>query len=226
MTGPRKTVTRNLTLTYFSFTRKLNEWFFKAFKKFPSDLLCSFRSIIISNLKIAARCSNEELSGQFSIKNKSAFRDFGDSHSEQAIDDNIYGYPNNVERRNFAENDEDIGSASSDFDSNDNQNVDVNRVPEIVFINEDTVDQVFISNERADASTNTTSNPSRPWKRQRATTGTQNQARHLQQQPPQFNWNQNNSNNTVPEFRLKPLFEFLREMQYHGTTTSLSTFYV
>ena len=71
-----------------------------------------------------------------------------DSDVEQAIDDNIYGYPNNVERRNFAENDENIESAGSDFDSADNQNVDVNGVSEIAFVNEDTVGQVFISSER------------------------------------------------------------------------------
>ena len=89
-----------------------------------------------------------ELSGQFSIENDSDFSDFGDSDSEQAIDDNIYGYPNNVERRNFAENDENIESAGSDFDSDDNQNVDVNGVSEIAFVNEDTVRQVFISSQR------------------------------------------------------------------------------
>ena len=121
------------------------------------------------------------------------------------MDDNIYGYPNDVEGRNFAENGEDIESAGSDFDSDDNHNVDVNGVLEIAFINEDTVGQVFISNERDDASTDTstTSNPPRPPKRRRVTTGTQNQARRLQQQP-QFIWNQNNPNNTVPEFHLRP----------------------
>ena len=48
---------------------------------------------------MAACCSNEELSGQFSIKNDSDFSDFHDSDSdeEQAMDDNIYGYLNDVE---------------------------------------------------------------------------------------------------------------------------------
>ena len=144
---------------------------------------------------------------QFSIKNDSDSSDFGDSDSdkEQTIDDNIYGYPNDVEGRNFAENEEDNESVGSDFDSDDNQNVYMNEVSEIAFINEHTVGQVLISNERDDASTDTstTSNPPRPWKRRRVTTGTQNQARCLQQQP-QFIWNQNNPNNTVPEFHLRP----------------------
>ena len=80
----------------------------------------------------------------------------------------------------------------------------MNGVLEIAFVNEDTVGQVFIANERDDASTDTstTSNPPRPWKRRRVTTGTQNQARRLQQS--QFIWNQNNPNNTVPEFHLRP----------------------
>ena len=144
---------------------------------------------------MAACSSNGELSGQFSIENDSDSSDFSDSDSdeEQTIDDNIYGYPNDVEGRNFAENDEDIESVGSDFDSDDNQNVYMNEVSEIAFVNEDTVGQVFISNERDDASTDTsaTSNPPRPRKRRRVTTGTQNQARRLQQQQPQFIWNQN-----------------------------------
>ena len=157
------------------------------------------RSVIISDLKMAACSSNGELSGQFSIENDSDSSDFGDcdSDEEQTIDDNIYGYRNDVEGRNFAENDEDIESVGSDFDSDDNQNVYMNEVSEIAFVNEDTVGQVFISNERDDASTDTstTSNPPRPRKRRRVTTGTQNQARRLQQQQPQFIWNQNNPNN-------------------------------
>lgn len=103
------------------------------------------------------------------------FSDFGDSASdEQQAIDNIYGYPNDVEGRNFAENDYDIESAGSDFDSDDNQNVDVNGVLEIVFVNEDTVGQVFISNERDDASTDTstTCNPPRPQNCGTVTTGT------------------------------------------------------
>ena len=158
---------------------------------------------------MAACSSNGEFSGQFSIENDSDSSDFSDSDSdeEQTIDDNIYGHPHDVEGRNFAENDEDIESVGSDFDSDDNQNVYVNEVSEIAFVNEDTVGQVFISNERDDASTDTrtTSNPPRPRKRRRVTTGTQNQARRLQQQQqPQFIWNQNNPNNIVPEFHLRP----------------------
>ena len=63
------------------------------------------RSVIISDLKMAACSSNGELSGQFSIENDRDSSDFGDSDSdeEQTIDDNIYGYPNDVEGRNFAE---------------------------------------------------------------------------------------------------------------------------
>ena len=125
---------------------------------------------------MAACSSNGELSGQFSIENDSDSSDFSDSDSdeEQTIDDNIYGQPHDVEGRNFAENDEDIESVGSDFDSDDNQNVYVNEVSEIAFVNEDTVGQVFISNERDDASTDTstTSNPPRPRKRRRVTTGT------------------------------------------------------
>ena len=73
---------------------------------------------------------------QFSIENDSDSSDFGDSDSdeEQTIDDNIYGYPNDVEGRNFAENEEDIESVGSDFDSDDNQNVYMNEVSEIAFI--------------------------------------------------------------------------------------------
>ena len=57
---------------------------------------------------MAACCSNWELSGQFSIENDRDFSNFGDSDldEEQAIDDNIYGYPHDVEGRYFAENDE------------------------------------------------------------------------------------------------------------------------
>ena len=63
------------------------------------DLWREFRSIIITDLKMAACCSNGEFSGKFSLESDSDFSDFGDSDSdeEQAIDDNIYGYPNDLE---------------------------------------------------------------------------------------------------------------------------------
>lgn len=66
-----------------------------------------------------------------------------------------------------------------------------------------TLDQVFISIERDNASVDTSSNQKRPRKYQRAMRGNQNRARRLQQQP-QFIWNQKNPNNTVPDFRLGP----------------------
>lgn len=151
---------------------------------------------------MAACWLSGELSGQFLIENDSDFSDSGDSDSEeeQAIDDNIYSYPNDVEGRNSAENDEYIESAGSDFDSDDNQNVDVNGVSEIAFVNEDTLGQVFISSERDDASANKQSN-----KASKASKSSDRYAKSSnQQQQPQFIWNQNNPINIVPEFLLSP----------------------
>lgn len=93
-------------------------------------------------------------------------------------------------------------STESDFDSDDssdNQNAALNEVSEVASVNESTVGYVFISSQR-----NAVSDQPRPRKRRRATTAAPDEARRTQQQPrPQFTWNQNNPNNTVPEFLLR-----------------------
>ena len=126
-----------------------------------------------------------------------------DSDEEEARDNNVYGYPNDFEGRNFAENDQSIESTESDFDSDDssdNQNAALNGVSEVAFVKESTVGYVFISSQR-----NVVSDQPRPRKRRRAMTAAPDEARRTQQQPrPQFTWNQNNLNNTVPEFLLRP----------------------
>lgn len=54
---------------------------------------------------MAASCSNDELPGQFSTQNDDDFSDFcGSDSDEEARDNNVYGYPNDFEGRNFAEN--------------------------------------------------------------------------------------------------------------------------
>ena len=113
-----------------------------------------------------------------------------------------HGCPNDVEGTG---NDKDIKSTGSDLTLMTIKIIRVgsNQEYQRLCSSMKTLDQVFISIERDNASVDTSSNQKRPRKYQRAMRGNQNRARRLQQQP-QFIWNQKNPNNTVPDFRLGP----------------------